>query len=519
VRRVAAALLVTALLPLLAAMALADKIIESVADVAFQDEFVDHLDRSLGLYKELVDALKHGMREEARAIAAAAELGDAVEADSRADVEQALARALDEHPALLRLEVQDDEGQTKGARDRGRPLAEGEREVTVPMPLRGRGVEWDHAPMLVAVFAVKAKRIEEMEAAQQFAQAYKSFAERHRGEHVQRPYLMSFAVLLGITVLFAMITAILVVRPVIQRINRLAAATKPVAEGDLSVRVDDKGKDEIGDLARAFDHMLEALGESRARIEFLKRVGEWQQVARRLAHEIKNPLTPIQLAVEECGKRYQGDDPSFKGLLRTTLDIVTEEVASLRRLVGEFAEFARLPRAALREGDLAEFLRDQQPRLEREAPLVGDGQEVEVALDIADGPMPVGLDRTMFYRVLANLVANAAQAAASKSDEKPRVVVTARTDRQTCVVDVEDNGPGVPQALRDAIFDPYMTTKKGGTGLGLTIVKKVIIDHGGHVEVGDSPLGGARFRIRLPRLGTSASDAAMTQSAMSPISA
>jgi nitrogen fixation/metabolism regulation signal transduction histidine kinase len=516
---VAAALLVTALLPLLAAMALADKVIESVADVAFQDEFVEHLDRSLGLYKELVDALKHGMREEARAVAAAAELGDAVQAGDDAGMEHALDAALDEHPGLMRIEIQDVETHVVGRRDRGRALAEGEREVTVPVPLRARAGEWDQAPTLIATFAVKAKRIEEMEAAQQFAQAYKSFAERHRGELVQRPYLMSFAVLLGITVLFAVITAILVVRPVIQRINRLAAATKPVAEGDLSVRVDDRGRDEIGDLARSFDHMLEALGESRARIEFLKRVGEWQQVARRLAHEIKNPLTPIQLAVEECGKRYDGSDEAFKKLLRTTLDIVSEEVASLRRLVGEFAEFARLPRAALRESDLGDFLREQRPRLEREAPLTVDEREVEVVLDIGEDPMPVGLDRTMLYRVLANLVANAAQAATSKSEGTPRVRLAARMERDTCIIDVDDNGPGVPAPLRGAIFDPYMTTKKGGTGLGLTIVKKVVIDHGGHVEVGESPLGGARFRIRLPRLGTTASDAAMTQSAMSPISA
>src|SRR5690606_14161727 len=114
---------------------------------------------------------------------------------------------------------------------------------------------------------------------------------------------------------------------------------EPVAGGDLSVRVDDSGNDEIAALARAFNDMLETMGDSRARIEFLKRVGEWQHMARRLAHEIKNPLTPIQLAVEECHQRYRGDDSDYQKLLDTTRDIVVEEVARLRRLVTEFSAF------------------------------------------------------------------------------------------------------------------------------------------------------------------------------------
>src|SRR5205823_5340845 len=129
-----------------------------------------------------------------------------------------------------------------------------------------------------------------------------------------------------------------------------------VAGGDLEVRVPEEGDDEVGDLAVSFNRMLGEIERSRARIEYLQRIGAWQDMARRLAHEIKNPLTPIQLAVEEVHSKYAAldrgkatveDDARMRKLLDTTLEIVTEEVGTLRRLVSEFSDFARLPRARL----------------------------------------------------------------------------------------------------------------------------------------------------------------------------
>jgi nitrogen fixation/metabolism regulation signal transduction histidine kinase len=307
------------------------------------------------------------------------------------------------------------------------------------------------------------------------------------------------------------------VRPAIRRINELAAATGPVAEGDLAVRVPEEGADEIADLARAFNHMLEQLGQSRARIEFLKRVGEWQNMARRLAHEIKNPLTPIQLAVEECAGRYDGEDASYRQLLDTTLDIVREEVASLRRLVTEFANFARLPQADLKEGDLGAFLTEQLPRLRKDADVPEAEEASAVELELEEVAMPVALDRTMFYRVLANLVANGLQAAAESGDVTPHVQVRARPSGEGWLLEVEDNGPGIDSDLAPNIFDPYVTTKEEGTGLGLTIVKKIVIDHGGQIDVGRGSGGGSIFRIRLPSLGSSASEAALAQSVAAPV--
>jgi nitrogen fixation/metabolism regulation signal transduction histidine kinase len=516
--RVVIALLVTALLPLLAGMWLADRTISNVSSTAFHPEFEEHLDRSLDLYKDLVASMKNAMRQEGAAIAAGHSLRVAAEQGDKGAITGELDRALALHPTLLSAEVVDAEDEPLARRARKTPLDDTrERPFTVRTPLADGN---DDVPHLVAIFAADRRRLDEMEGAQEFAQGYKALARKQRGALLEQPHFYLFALLLGITVLLAATTGVFVVRPQIRRIAALASATRPVAEGDLTVRVDANGRDEIADLARSFNQMLEQLGKSRARIEFLKRVGEWQQMARRLAHEIKNPLTPIQLAVEECHRRYDGSDKGYKRLLQTTVDIVVEEVQSLRRLVNEFAAFARLPQADLRKGDLRDFLVEQQPRLNSEASSkAGDGT---FELEVENEEMPVALDRTMFYRVLANLVLNGAEAAAEKRDDKapkpPRVEVHVRRDLDTCTVDVDDNGPGISEPMRQAIFDPYVTTKKEGTGLGLTIAKKIVIDHGGHIDVDSSPLGGARFRLRLPLWGTSASEAAMIQSERHPVS-
>jgi len=489
------ALLLVGILPLISAVVLANEVVRRVSQTAFQPEFGDQLDRSLELYAELVKALKSSMRSEGALMATDAPTRDAVSQEDPEAATKALRRLLREHPTVQTVVVEDEDGNAWLQIDRDRPLDEAkQRTFSVRSPIE------EERYRLVSTFAVDRTRLDEMDRAQQFVQGWKAFASRSRSEWIVRPYLSAFAALFGVTVLFAVAMGVLLVRPVIRRLRQLAEATRPVAEGDLSVRVPAEGRDEIADLARAFNDMLEQLGRSRVRIEFLRRMGEWQNMARRLAHEIKNPLTPIQLAVEECHSRYDGDDAKFQRLLGTTHDIVVEEVASLRRLVGEFAEFARLPRADLREGDLRDFFAEQRPRLTRELP-----DRTELLWEVGDAPLPVAHDKTMLYRVILNLLQNAHQAAPGAGE----IAVSAERLGDTVVVTIDDAGPGLEPDLAPVVFDPYVTSKQDGTGLGLTIVKKIIIDHGGTIEAAESPLGGARFRIELPVAGTSASEAAL----------
>ncbi|HSU39607.1 MAG TPA: ATP-binding protein, partial [Polyangiaceae bacterium] len=273
---------------------------------------------------------------------------------------------------------------------------------------------------------------------------------------------------------------------------------------DLSVRVPEARDDELGTLAREFNRMLTEVETSRARIEYLQRISAWQEMARRLAHEIKNPLTPIQLAVQDIHRRYEGKNPEFQKLLDTTLEVVEDEVGTLRRLVGEFSDFARLPQAELEPADVSEFLSELAERPlfgeeERRSDSDAPGLAPRIEFDVPKEQALAKIDRQMLRRVVINLVQNAVQALA-QTKRPGHVVVRLGRQGGSLVLDVDDDGPGIPPELRAAVFDPYVTTKTDGTGLGLAIVKKIVVEHHGTISAEQSPEGGARLRVRLPAL-------------------
>jgi signal transduction histidine kinase len=380
------------------------------------------------------------------------------------------------------------------------------------------------SPMLIATFGTERARIEHRKDAAAFVALYHEL-ERNRHEWV-RLNVMFFGFLLTATILIAAALGFFFARDVSRRVSRVADAAQRVAGGDLAVRVPELGNDEIGDLAASFNRMLGDIERSRARIEYLQRIGAWQDMARRLAHEIKNPLTPIQLAVEECHHKYAGDDARMRRLLDTTLEIVTEEVGTLRRLVSEFSEFARLPRARLRAEPLEALFDELRPALERlgfgtdEAdmrgltPSGGFAIPVRVAVEAPKPGSPqVAVDRQMLRKSIDNLVRNAVQAIRATGKGYRVVVHASVLDDGHVALDVDDDGPGVPSEDRARIFDPYFTTRTEGTGLGLAIVKKIVIEHGGTIVCEASPSGGARFRIVLPGADSAEGRAAAQEAA------
>ena len=280
----------------------------------------------------------------------------------------------------------------------------------------------------------------------------------------------------------------------------LITAAAKVGQGDLAVRVPAGERDELDALRVAFNEMVAELSLSRARVDYLQRIAGWQELARRLAHEIKNPLTPIQLAVQEAARRYPGDDARYRQTLETTREIVEEEVATLRRLVGAFSEFARLPDVKPAPADLAEFVRDMASS---RALLDELDPGVTVRFDPGAVEVPVRIDRIMFRRAVENLLRNAVEAMAARGgtvwvrveEHAPEAPEAAA---QAWLV-VEDDGPGIPAGQRERVFDPYFTTKATGTGLGLAIVRKIALDHDGDVGLDERPGGGARFVLTLPR--------------------
>jgi two-component system, NtrC family, nitrogen regulation sensor histidine kinase NtrY len=531
-RRLALAIVLTALIPLLVAIWVANYLVRATAQRFYRPEVGQQLDRSLDLYQELARAVKTSMRHEATAIAADSALRKAVADGDAGAVRRELDRLFAEYPNLVNLSVSDKAGKRIAGVDREQPLdpaRENKLEVLRPLGTEAEpgdehvkdddGVDSPRGvPMLTAVFAADKARFDELDEMSQFVATY-SKIERER-ERIEPAFVYMFALLLGITILVAIGVGTLFARGVSVRIGELAEATTRVGAGDLAIRVPEDGDDEIADLARAFNRMLGEVESSRARIEYLQRIGAWQEMARRLAHEIKNPLTPIQLAVQEIHRRYRGDDAAYRRLVDTTLEIVEDEVGTLRRLVSEFSDFARLPQAELKEADLAEFLREQSAhlsRLDEEPPPGSDsgvesegppGAKVEVGIELPAGSARVFMDRQMLRRALINLVRNAAQAIKDCGRAEGKVCVRLERQRDYFIVDIDDDGPGVPPEMRSIIFDPYVTTKPLGSGLGLAIVKKIVIEHGGSISAEKSPLGGARMHLRLPVAGTPAASAA-----------
>jgi nitrogen fixation/metabolism regulation signal transduction histidine kinase len=518
-RRLAIVILVTTMVPLGTALYLGTQMFRRAAAVWYTPEIGKQLDRGVDVYKDYVKAVKDDLKHQTVAIAADPVLREAARKGNIETVESDLDVVFPNFPDLVTLEVHDGGGRVIARRDRGRPVdAAKERSLEVRRALTDDA----EGPMLVATFAVSSKRLDELESAAEVVKVYHQI-EASRSE-VYEGYLNVFALLLGVTLLLTVPLGIFLARGVTRRINRLSAAINLVAEGDLTVRVPVTGSDELTDLARTFNRMIGEMAQSRARIEFLQRIGAWQDMAQRLAHEIKNPLTPIQLAVQECHRKYFGGDERYRALLDTTLEIVEEEVGTLRRLVGNFSSFARLPHAELAEANLSDFLRDCENQLGHlEDPSLGEGssdaepipsQNVEIRWEVPNDGIKVALDRQMLRRVVVNLVRNAVQAIRDHHsrgslpdppDGLPstevigRVVVSAHREGDGARIEVEDDGPGIAASMRARIFDPYFTTKADGTGLGLAIVKKIVVEHGGKIEADRSTrLGGARFVLHLP---------------------
>ena len=508
--RLALVILVTSVLPLASAMFLAYSLLNYASSVWLRPEVEAELERGIDVYADYIRVVKDDMKHQTDAMAADPVLRDAVRRSDKAACERALEAELPRYAHLVSLTVEDGAGQTLASTDRGRALDDAtERKLEVRRDLgaeSGAG-----ATVLAATFAFDRRYEQELVRAGAIHDAYSKLANKRA--NVYAGYFEAFALLLGITVAATVTLGFFLARGITRRIRRLAVAIDEVAAGNLEVRVPVTGSDELTELARVFNRMLSEMQQSRARIEYLQRIGAWQEMAQRLAHEIKNPLTPIQLAVQECHRKYGDGDPRFRSLLDTTLEIVEEEVGTLRRLVGNFSSFARLPHAELREADLRELLAECADQLVHLGADLADetpddgvvAYDVDVRWEVPGEAMPVEIDRQMFRRVLVNLVRNAVEAIRTtrpeRADGAPRghVIVHAVRRPEGVAILVEDDGPGVPEQVRHRVFDPYFTTKAEGTGLGLAIVKKIIVEHNGAITAARSErLGGASFVVALP---------------------
>jgi len=280
-----------------------------------------------------------------------------------------------------------------------------------------------------------------------------------------------------------------VTRPV----ESLAAAARQVAAGNWTVRVNPGSGDELGQLARAFNLMTQQLIEQRERLVQAERVAAWRELARRLAHELKNPLFPLQITVENLLQARAREPAQFDEVFRESTSTLLAELANLRTIVGRFSDFAKMPAPDFQTVDVNEAVR-RAVKLFEARPNASLESAVSIQMDLEDKVQPIRADPDLLHRVLQNLILNAFDAMPSGG------TLTLRTRAAADGVSLEvcDTGKGLTQEECERLFTPYYTTKQYGTGLGLAIVQSVVSDHGGRISVESQPDQGTTFLIDLP---------------------
>ncbi|MCC7541032.1 MAG: HAMP domain-containing protein [Deltaproteobacteria bacterium] len=506
-RRILLAILAVGVVSIAVALVLGRMVIRDAIGVGLNERVKQHVERSPAVHRALIEARRDLALVCARAILDARDVHDAVAAGDRASLEATVRRDLARCASVARVHVTAADGATildVRIADRLDPERNRLRLVSRDVVTEARGTV--HMEVTVGI---EARLFEEHARAGEVEEDYGLLA-RARDE-LERLFLLGFTVSLGLVTLLAVAVGVIVARRVTRRVGDLAGAVRRVGAGDLSVRVPVASDDEIAELTRAFNEMVRELGESRERIEYLSRVGAWQEFARRLAHEIKNPLTPIQLAIQQVHSTWgslardgdasaqTADKERYTKTIEDARVIIEEEVATLRALVGEFSAFAKLPEANLVPADLTELARDWEQSLSHVAASDEAVRPIELRWELPAGAVPVRADAMMLKRVVDNLVRNAVQALRERGGSASgHVVVEVRTAGERAELVVRDDGPGVAPEARSKVFDPYFTTRSEGTGLGLAIVRKVVLEHGGDVVCKAAPEGGAMFVITLP---------------------
>ncbi len=303
----------------------------------------------------------------------------------------------------------------------------------------------------------------------------------------ERGVLTALATMVAVGLLCAVVVTFLLAPRITRPIEALTAGVRRIGQGELQVQVEEQGGGEVGELVRAFNRMTGDLRRTTEALVDSERIAAWQEVARRLAHEIKNPLTPIRMSLETLMAANQSHSPRFPELFQESAGAVLEEVDRLRRIVDEFSRFARLPKPVLARLELGE-LAGQVLSLYASPP-----PGIYITPTLEPG-VQVEADRDQLTQVLVNLLKNAQDAMPSGGALKVRV----RAEAGHAHLEVEDSGPGIRPEDRARIFEPYFTTKEGGTGLGLAIAARICQEHGGRLEVGGEVGRGALFSVVLP---------------------
>ncbi len=342
-------------------------------------------------------------------------------------------------------------------------------EVFHAIPLRGVGKE---RPLLGILLIGNSRR---------------SYVELKR--HIRASALLVGGGGIVLAILLSSWVAARVTRPV----GQLARAARSVAAGNWDTRVEVPGTDELSQLADSFNRMTTELLTQKERLVQTERVAAWRELARRLAHELKNPLFPLQLTVENLVRARMQSPEQFDEVFRESSRTLLAEISNLKAIIGRFSEFSKMPHPQLQQVSVNELVRGVAQLFQ--AQLQAPGREpIDCKFEFDERLGPIAADPELLHRALSNLVLNA-------MDAMPKGgTLTLRTKPYDgkVIIEIADTGSGLTREECERIFTPYYTSKQHGTGLGLAIVQSVVSDHGGRISVQSEPGRGTTFMIELP---------------------
>ena len=315
-------------------------------------------------------------------------------------------------------------------------------------------------------------------------------ASRKQLDEERSLLLRNGLLLIAGSLLFCLLTGFALSFSITKPVARLRDAAAEMASGNLDVRIADHTGGEVGELVSAFNHMAEQLQENQKRLLQTERIAAWQEIARHLAHEIKNPLMPIRTSLANLRVCMEKAPEKFAEIFPESSQSILEEVETLRHLADEFSRFARLPAPNLKPNNLNGVV-------QKCLTLYGADSSTEIRFEPGELP-EFSFDSEQISEVIHNLVQNAVDAVEPNGMIKVSTETVREQNRQFVRLTVHDNGKGMDEETRRQVFKPYFTTKKKGTGLGLAIVHRIVTEHGGNIYVESGPGKGTQFEVLLP---------------------
>lgn len=305
--------------------------------------------------------------------------------------------------------------------------------------------------------------------------------------------ITTFLVAAAAGILLATFLGLVISRRVANPLRQLIYGFDLVSLGDFNIRMKSRRKDELGDILDSFNRMVEDLESLRSQLLRSERLAAWQDVARKIAHEIKNPLSPIQISIETLRKVYDRRLAEFDSIFEESTQTILEEVEKIRHIVQEFSDFARMPEPSFQPTNLLEVVR-KAIRLFR-----AQLSQIELVEGYQDLPA-IQADPEQLHRMMVNLINNSLDAVAGKGKItlELKFVPGLRGRKGWACFSIEDNGPGMDDEEMQNIFTPYYTTKSKGTGLGLVIVQRIVEQHKGRLNVTSNKGSGTKIEVYLP---------------------